>query len=160
MDSKNLQIVLYPTLMRPSFENMASSVLNINLGLFVQTCIEQSRIIFEEYYENLVENETLNNDLDFNDDVECFESDSKLIENNDGGADTGYSHDELDNCAPCDEPSFMESVLSDPGMELMRTSSNNSTLMTPTSAISPLLIPTGEIKMATTPKCSYETAIF
>ena len=123
MDARNLQIVLYPTLMRPNFEsqNMALNMTQtMNGGLFIQTCIEQSRTIFEDYYRDLESNEldTTNEAFDTTD----FEGDSKLLENNDG-ADTGYSHDELDNCAVNDEPSFMESVMSDPSMESMINSS-------------------------------------
>ena len=42
MDTRNLQIVLYPTLMRPEFKSLSNISQNMNMALFVQTCIEQA----------------------------------------------------------------------------------------------------------------------
>ena len=48
MYSRNLAIVIWPTLARPeitSFDNMSQ---NMNMGLFVQTCIENCVTMFGE----------------------------------------------------------------------------------------------------------------
>ncbi|XP_066925474.1 rho GTPase-activating protein 5-like [Clytia hemisphaerica] len=46
MDTRNLQIVLYPTLMRPEFKSLSNISQNMNMALFVQTCIEQAERLF------------------------------------------------------------------------------------------------------------------
>ena len=47
MDVRNLAICLFPTLMRPDFSNNATISQNMNMGLFIQTCMEQFDGLFE-----------------------------------------------------------------------------------------------------------------
>ena len=47
MDVRNLQTVLYPTLMRANFDSLTNMSQNMNMGLFLQTCIEQADNIFD-----------------------------------------------------------------------------------------------------------------
>eukprot|EP00795_Rhopilema_esculentum_P012729 gene12729-3453_t len=47
MDVRNLAICLFPTVMRPDFSTMATISHNMNMGLFLQTCIEQCDGLFD-----------------------------------------------------------------------------------------------------------------
>eukprot|EP00794_Sanderia_malayensis_P016836 gene16836-18534_t len=47
MDVRNLGICLFPTVMRPDFTNIATISQNMNMGLFIQTCIEQCDGLFD-----------------------------------------------------------------------------------------------------------------
>ena len=47
MDVRNLAICLFPTVMRPDFTNIATISHNMNMGLFLQTCIEQFDGLFD-----------------------------------------------------------------------------------------------------------------
>lgn len=73
MDVRNLQTVLYPTLMRANFDSLTNMSQNMNMGLFLQTCIEQADNIFDidikETNESIIE------------DSKELESDEKLESN-------------------------------------------------------------------------------
>lgn len=88
MDVRNLQIIIYPTLLRPVFESLQNMSQNMNMGLFIQTCIEQSDKIFDD---------DLHQKLNVND--------------NGTGNDNDSEGDSLNT-----EPSFSECVLSEPSV--------------------------------------------
>lgn len=106
MDVRNLQTVLYPTLLRPNFDSLQNMSQNMNMGLFIQTCIEQSEHIFEVSEEDEHTN--------MKDTSEQIDGDNQ----DDGGAlDINTDMSDLLPTSTSPELSFSESVLMDPGME-------------------------------------------
>ena len=100
MDVRNLQTVLYPTLLRPNFESLQNMSQNINMGLFIQTCIEQSKHIFTKL--EIIGDEASSNHHD---------SANSIV------SEDARQSDDTDIISASNEPSLMESVLSEPGME-------------------------------------------
>ena len=64
MDVRNLQTLLYPTLMRPAFDSLVNISQNLNLGLFIQTCIEHCDMIFDNKPTDNVRLSTGDSELD------------------------------------------------------------------------------------------------
>ena len=94
MDVRNLQIIIYPTILRPVFESLQNMSQNMNMGLFIQTCIEQSDKIFDDDFSRKVSN-------DDNETLSTFDSEGESL----------YT-----------EPSFSECVLNEPSVgKLMKS---------------------------------------
>lgn len=143
MDERNLQTVIYPTLLRPDFNSLVNISQNMNSGLFVQTCIEQAARLFgsrnvNDMSVNIVEapsTSSLANILDESSAPTSGGTTNRLstISNSTPSQQTGgqaglVAPTEVESSTPRvglddsyemvhDEPSFSETVLSESGLE-------------------------------------------
>lgn len=134
MDARNLQVVLYPTLLRPEFQSLSNMSKNMNMGLFVQTCIEQAERFFgaenvNSMPTNMVEAPSTSSLSQILDDSTVSIPENRLssvsfingftgaegsVTSTDGGAQI---IDENPYETIRDGPSLSETVLSDPSVE-------------------------------------------
>lgn len=111
MDTRNLQVVLYPTLLRPDFKSLTNISQNMNMGLFIQTCIEQSQRIFDFKHDEEMPMPGM---------VEAPSTSSLAKSFND--VSTEVRRAKRLSCTSIGEPSFSESVLNDPNVEIIISS--------------------------------------
>jgi len=132
MDVRNLQTVLYPTLMRATFDSLINISQNMNMGLFIQTCIEQAGQIFEVDFdapENLLAEKITHSESSTNTDTN---TDNNIVNGEALSKDNlseNIEEDEKRLRLPSDELSykttsendisFTDSVLKDPGVEII-----------------------------------------
>ena len=116
MDVRNLQTVLYPTLLRPNFDSLQNMTQNMNMGLFIQTCIEQSATIFDGGDEAMI----IRNDKDTStpDPDETIDDNQIKLKSIDTDSGTNCDdNDGIENQRTSTELSFSESVLNDAAVE-------------------------------------------
>lgn len=133
MDARNLQVVLYPTLLRPDFQSLQNISQNMNMGLFIQTCIEQTQHIFDAADD--VDDESLPGMVE-------APSTSSLAQNSNNLLDDSMSSGEPKRLSSVStvltdgadtgsvvEQSFSDSVLHDPNVEIIISSPSQSKAM-------------------------------